>query len=425
MDFLKKLAKWSPLALLYVLFDKSGGELGKTVAGNLKARFDFAKDKAGFYATRALVISLGLLFFAFFFYASQWHVLSVLCSLILAAGYIVSLIIIKAAIPKGKKESWGGIINVLLYAIFLVFVVLPLAQATILMPWNGLTVIPLFFFWTLAVVAYATILGGPISPKPLKVIMIGIAVIGVFYTLFLSTGAVGDALERFRVSYQLRVAAFFSSLSKGMDEGESPYDPVLYRVIRKGAPVYGLRIAFGKVVSAEPTANPADEDTVALATNVPFIKGLQELAIVQFADTKTGQYIGGKESWVGIARQDLVSLKSLQTAQQQAQQSALAAQQAARQRAIQDSLAQYQQFVAVDLATAVGDSVFFRNPNRKEVRIGLAWSGGERGFYFVFPHETTAALVCGNGPASQLHFSCPAGVKIEKQSGKKNEFVLL
>ncbi|KKS40018.1 MAG: hypothetical protein UV02_C0049G0009, partial [Candidatus Kuenenbacteria bacterium GW2011_GWA2_42_15] len=119
---------------------------------------------------------------------------------------------------------------------------------------------------------------GPISPKPLKVIMIGIAVIGVFYTLFLSTGAVGDALERFRVSYQLRVAAFFSSLSKGMDEGESPYDPVLYRVIRKGAPVYGLRIAFGKVVSAEPTANPADEDTVALATNVPFIKGLQELA---------------------------------------------------------------------------------------------------------------------------------------------------
>ena len=228
MDFLKKLAKWSPLALLYVLFDKSGGELGKTVAGNLKARFDFEKDKAGFYATRALVISLGLLFFAFFFYASQWHVLSVLCSLILAAGYIVSLIIIKAAIPKGKKESWGGIINVLLYAIFLVFVVLPLAQATILMPWNGLTVIPLFFFWTLAVVAYATILGGPISPKPLKVIMIGIAVIGVFYTLFLSTGAVGDALERFRVSYQLRVAAFFSSLSKGMDEGESPYDPLFF-----------------------------------------------------------------------------------------------------------------------------------------------------------------------------------------------------
>ena len=106
-------------------------------------------------------------------------------------------------------------------------------------------------------------------------------------------------------------------------------------------------------------------------------------------------------------------------------QSALAAQQAARQRAIQDSLAQYQPFVVVDLATAIGDSIFFRNPNRKEVRIGLAWSGGERGFYFVFPHETTAALVCGNGPASQLHFSCPAGVKIEKQSGKKNEFVLL
>lgn len=323
MDFLKKLANWSPLALFYFLFDKSGQELGKAVVENLTARYEFTKDKAGYYATRALAISLGLLIFSFLFYTSQWYILSVICGLVLSAAFVLSLVIVKTAIPEKQKKSLGGGVRVLLYAVFLIFVTLPLTLATTLMPWNSMSVIVLFFMWVLAVVAYSAVKGEPVSAKPLKVIMTVIAVAGIVYSLFLSTGAVGDALERFRVSYQLRVAAFFSSLSKGMDEGESPYDPVLY-MVREDAPIYKLRMAFGKVVSAEPTAT-ADEDTIALATNVPFIKGLQELAIVQFANKKTGQYIGGKESWVGIAKQDLISLKSLQ----QAQQSALATQQAA------------------------------------------------------------------------------------------------